>query len=299
MAEGENPWLVVGADGGIGRVLLDRLGAAGAPAVGTTRRRGEKGLFLDLAADPDEWRLPARVEVAYLCAAATSMARCQADPAGTRLVNVKRTLRLADLLRDRGAHVVFLSSNQVFDGGRPFPTETDPPCPVSEYGRQKAEVERALLSATQATTAAVVRLTKVVAPDWPLLRGWAERLRRGESVEAFHDMVMAPLRVEMAAELLLHLGRHREVGLFHISGDRDVSYATAARLAAEAVGASPNLVRPTSARDAGIPAESLPAHTALGSTRPIAKRTIIRETARTTIQTVFKDMPALETVGNY
>lgn len=282
MAKGEDPWLVIGADSGIGRVLTARLSAAGLPAVSTTRRAGARGLFLDLAANPDEWRLPDRITVAYLCAAVTSMALCQADPAGTRLINTERTLGLAEQLRDRGAHVVFLSSNQVFDGSRPFPSETASTGPVSEYGRQKVEVEQALLSARGTT---IVRLTKVVATDWPLLRGWAERLGRGESVEAYHDMVMAPVPVDFVAEWLMRLGRQRASGVFHISGDRDVCYATAARWLAEALGVSPNLIRPRSAREDGIAAEMLPAHTALASTRFVAGTGIRPPAARMAIQT--------------
>ncbi|MBX9628405.1 MAG: sugar nucleotide-binding protein [Gemmataceae bacterium] len=256
--------LVVGADGQIGRALLARLAADGRPAVGTSRRPGGAGRPLDLAADPASWELPGRVSVAYLCAAVTSVEACRRDPAGTAAVNVTRTLDLADRLRGRGAHLVFLSTNQVFDGAVPFRREDEPPRPRTEYGRQKAAVERELLAAGGAT---VVRLTKVVPADWPLVRGWAEVLARGEPVEAFRDMVLAPVPLDFVTRVLARVGEARPGGVFHVSGAADLTYADLARRVAARVGAAAGLVRETSFADKGLPPEAAPAHTALDAAR--------------------------------
>ena len=257
-------WLVVGADGGIGRPLLARIRADGRPAVGTTRRSDSNGLHLDLAADSASWQLPDRVAVAYLCAAVTSIDACRRDPAGTRVVNVDRTRTLAAQLRERGAHVVFLSTNQVFDGTVPFREEADAVCPLTEYGRQKADAEAALLAAGDAT---VVRFTKVVPPDWPLIHKWRDALARGEPVEAFGDMVLSPVPLGRAVGSLVRVGDKRPGGVFHVSGAEDISYAELARRLAVVVGADPGLVREVSCRERGIPPEAAPTHTALASGR--------------------------------
>lgn len=257
-------WLVVGADGGIGRPLLARLRADGRSAVGTTRRAGGDGLHLDLGSDPDSWQLPDRVAVAYLCAAVTSIDACRRDPGGTRAMNVDRTLALASQLRERGAHVVFLSTNQVFDGAVSFRGEGDAVCPLTEYGRQKAGAEASLLAAGGAT---VVRFTKVVPPDWPLIGKWREALSRGEAVEAFGDMVLSPVPLGRAVGALARVGDKRPGGVFHVSGAEDVSYAELARRLAVVVGADPGLVREVSCRERGIPAEAAPAHTVLSTER--------------------------------
>jgi len=257
-------WLVVGADGGIGRTLLARLRADGRPAVGTTRRASGDGLPLALAADPASWQLPERVTVAYLCAAVTSIDACRRDPAGTRAVNVDRTLALAARLRECGAHIVFLSTNQVFDGTVPFRGEGDTVCPLTEYGRQKATAEAALLAAGGTT---VVRFTKVVPPDWPIVRNWRTALDRGESVEAFGDMVLSPVPLGVAVEALVRVGAKRPGGVIHVSGAEDYTYAEFARRLAVAIGTEPDLVREASCRERGIPAEAAPAHTVLATER--------------------------------
>jgi dTDP-4-dehydrorhamnose reductase len=269
-------WLVVGADGGIGRPLLARLRADSRAAVGTTRRAGGDGLHLDLAADPSSWQLPDRVAVAYLCAAVTSIDTCRRDPAGTRGVNVDHTLALAARLRERGAHVVFLSTNQVFDGTVPFRGEAAAVCPLTEYGRQKADAEAALLAAGGAT---VARFTKVVPPDWPLIHMWREALSRGEPVEAFGDMVLSPVPFGVAIEALVRTGEKQPGGVIHVSGVEDFTYAELARRLAMAMGADPGLVRAVSCRERGIPAEAAPAHTALATERVVRELGLAAPTA--------------------
>ncbi|HJZ54808.1 MAG TPA: sugar nucleotide-binding protein [Gemmataceae bacterium] len=264
MPTGQHPWLVVGADGAIGGELLRRLSAAGRPALGTTRRADRAGLFLDLAGEPSSWQLPDSVAVAFLCAAVTSVERCQQFPADTRVVNVERTLRLARRLRERGAHVVFLSTNQVFDGAKPHRKPDDRPRPQTEYGRQKAEVEGALLSAGAAT---VVRFTKVVAPGMKLLRSWLDAFLAGVAVEPFGDMVISPVPLAFAAEVLARVGEQTPGGIIQLSGEADVTYAELARRLADRCEVSRELVRPVSFASKGLPPEMAPEHTTLDIAR--------------------------------
>lgn len=266
MTSGPNPWLIVGADGAIGAELLRRSPAG---TVGTSRRAARDSvLSLDLAADPALWCLPDRVGVGFLCAAVTSVDRCRLFPAETRRVNVERTRALAGTLRERGAHVVFLSTNQVYDGTRPLRHPDDPTCPRTEYGRHKAEVECELLAAGGAT---VVRFTKVAAPGMGVLRGWADALRRNEPVDPFRDMVMSPVPLGFVAEVLVRVGERTPSGTVQVSGECDVSYAEVAKRLAARLGASAALVRPASFADRGLPPEMAPPHTTLDTTRLTAE----------------------------
>ena len=111
--------------------------------------------------------------------------------------------RLAQALSASGAFPVLLSTNLVFDGTVPYRGPDDPVCPRTEYGRQKAAAERAVLAAG----GAVVRLTKVLGPDDPLVTGWVARLRRGEPVELRH----------------CHVHQHRVVGFAGHGRDRGLT----------------------------------------------------------------------------
>ena len=172
-----NSALVVGADGVIGRALNDELVANEWKVYRTSRRINlPKGsLYFDLKDGVDS--LPEVVlrdtHVVFVCGAITGFTPCANDPEGSRKINVTRTAELGWRFMQLGARVIYLSSNAVFDGTQYGLNERAPTSPVTEYGRQKADCEMALLSASAALPGicAVVRLTKVVSRMQPLYSG--------------------------------------------------------------------------------------------------------------------------------
>jgi dTDP-4-dehydrorhamnose reductase len=265
MARRDNEsWLVVGGDGLIGRALTRRLETEGCAVLATTRRRGCAGgqrPHLDLADDPSGWTPPRPIAVAFLLAAASNQLSCCADPESSRRINVDHTVALARRLVGLGVFIVFTSTNLVFDGEAPRYGTCAVPHPTGEYGRQKAEAERALLALGPGV--AVVRLTKVVAAEMPLIGRWVDALKAGRPVEAFTDLICAPMPVGFVAEALARIGAQRKGGLFHLSGADEVSYADLARSLARRLGADTRLVHPTTSVAAGVALQALPRHSSL------------------------------------
>jgi dTDP-4-dehydrorhamnose reductase len=243
--------LVVGGDGLIGSAIAARLRGAEAPVIVTTRRplRAAKDVFhLNLADDPNGWPSLPRAGAAVICAAVARLSDCESDPAA-RSVNVDGTLALAERLAAQGCHVLFLSSDKVYDGTAPHRGRDETPCPETEYGRHKAAVERALLERWD--TCAVLRLAKVLSPDLPLLRQWVSALRIGKCITPFDNMYLAPITVSFVADLAIRLMSQRATGIYQASGDRDVAYNLLALALAGAVGADRELVTPATA-DPGV-----------------------------------------------
>jgi len=260
--------LIVGGDGLIGRALAERLLREEVPVLATTRRAetlSDTRIPLDLMHLPADWQPPAPVSTAFLCAAITSLDECRRDPAIASTINVHSTVALARSLVDSGAFVVFLSTNLVFDGRTPFARAEDAVNPQTEYGRQKAKAERELL--TLGASVAVVRLTKVFAPDNPLIRGWVNALRRGQAIRPFSDMVLAPVPLDFTVEALLRVATARLCGITQVSASEDITYEQMATYIADRIGAAPALVQPVAATDAGLHLESVPCYTALDCSR--------------------------------
>jgi dTDP-4-dehydrorhamnose reductase len=262
-------FLLVGGDSEIGAATYLHLKAAGKAAAATTRRpqlASPDRPLLDLAADLSSFEPAPDTSAACIFAASARLADCAADPAGSAAINVRQTLTLAERLTARNIYVLFLSSNQVFDGRAPHVRADAPACPVSEYGRQKARAEAALRERMLAgAPIGILRLAKVVSATMPLLHGWVRALSAGEPIRAFHDMQMAPAPTALVGEAIAALLEGRTPGVFQLTGPQDVSYADAAHRLARQLGADPALVGAVGAIEAGMPAGSAPRHTTLDS----------------------------------
>jgi len=152
-------------------------------------------------------------------AAATAMdcvihtAYRQADDAWS--INVEGSAAVAAAAR--GARLVHLSSDIVFDGTRGRYREQDPVAPVHAYGRSKAEAER--LVAELHPEAAIVRTSLIYGgPE----RGPQERLAL-EGRRFFVDEIRSPVHVEDLARGLLELVALDYSGPLHMAGADDIS----------------------------------------------------------------------------
>jgi dTDP-4-dehydrorhamnose reductase len=260
--------LVIGADGFLGGALVRRLRAIGEPVTGTTRRTptGDSSrLFLDLSEQQANWRCPCPVGVSVICAGVTKLNDCHRDPGGTAYINVVRTLQLASDLVSQGAFVIYISSNAVFDGSVPYREPDAATLPVTEYGRQKAQAEKQLLQLGDLVS--VVRFTKVLGPESQPFNEWGRSLRSGRPIHPFSDAVLAPVGLDFAVNVLHRVGKARLSGIVQVSGDRDVSYAEAARWGASQLGADADLVQPVERSRLQHCIEPMPAHTTLNTDR--------------------------------
>jgi dTDP-4-dehydrorhamnose reductase len=164
--------------------------------------------------------------------------------------------------------VLFLSTNQVFDGSVPNVASDAPYSPVTEYGRQKVRTESALLSQMgEGPPIAILRLAKVVSPDMPLLRGWIDSLAAGQPIRAFRDMTMAPAKTTTVAQVIAALMKDSARGIFQFTGPRDLSYFEIGCHLAARVGADLAFVTASTAAAAGLPPGSARPYTTLVSSR--------------------------------
>jgi dTDP-4-dehydrorhamnose reductase len=262
-------FLLLGGDSEVGGAVYRDLKSQGISVLATTRRRGlvsPERPFFDILDSLDAWEPPPGVEAACIFLAVARLRDCASDPIATSQINVTQTLRLIDRLLARNIYVLFLSSNQVFDGEQPHVQADAPVCPVSEYGRQKADTETAIRSRIEkGAPIAILRLSKVLAPDPALVQNWSRLLLGGKAIQAFDDMVLAPVPIALVAAAIRSLLAQRLPGIFQLSGPRDVTYFEISSFLAKLLGVDPGLVKSVSAYSTDMPIGSTPRNTTLDS----------------------------------
>ncbi|VAX15720.1 hypothetical protein MNBD_NITROSPINAE01-1432 [hydrothermal vent metagenome] len=235
--------LIVGIESKIGVPLAADMRKNGQKFIGTTRRLGNKSLlYLDLTDSPETWDIPGGINSAVICAGVTNMEACAADPEYTARVNVSGPIALAERLMAQGAYVLFLSTNMVFGDSEKIPGPEEKPTPTTEYGRQKIIAEASILQLGERS--AVLRMTKVFDPANRLITQWKVALKKNVSIKAFSDMYAAPTPVFCVTQAIKYLLASKAPGIWHLSGDRDISYVDIARAGALALGADKSLVKP-------------------------------------------------------
>lgn len=165
-------------------------------------------------------------------------------------VNVLGARNVAEGCSLTGAKYVFFSSDAVFSGKAEMYREGDEPDPVNFYGKTKAEAEKAVLSLHRDTVVIRISLVLGYPAGYPLAGGNAfylpleERLKKRERVAQPADEIRTPVDVLTLAEAVLELADNEFRGVIHVGSTGSVSRYELARLAARAMGYSPDLITP-------------------------------------------------------
>lgn len=235
--------LIIGGDSLIGRSLIDNCLLRHVPYIYTTRRP-YVGLKNCVTLDLNKPLLPeCNPEQAFFCAGVTSFRACKERPVETRKINVDAILELALQLHSRGTHIIYLSSNAVFNGTQTKPLKDTPTSADTEYGLQKAEAENKLLALGNHVS--VVRMTKVVSCKVSPVKEWLTALQSGSEVYPFSNMNICPISLEFAVTGIASIAQNRTAGITHLSGAQGMSYSTFAANLANALGTPTKLVKTT------------------------------------------------------
>jgi len=233
---------IIGGDGVIGCRLIKFWRETGLEVITTTRRQTTSQaevVLLDLASPQFGQLLRWRPQLAFICAAVTSVRLCETNDYLADLVNCQNTIKLIQLLTGIDCFTVLLSTNLVFDGMHRSPTESDLPNPLTKYGRSKAQAETIALS-MQGT--AVVRLTKVLSAETRLLQEWRNYWRKGWAINVYSNAFCAPVGIQQVVTGLSQIGMERAHGVWHFSSPDEIAYTEMAKLYATEFGVSLDLV---------------------------------------------------------
>jgi dTDP-4-dehydrorhamnose reductase len=167
-----------------------------------------------------------RPDVVVHTAALGDVDACERHPNDAYRVNVQGTEAIAQAAVAVGARLIYISTDQVYDGIKGYYDEADVPQPLMVYGRTKLEGEHRAAAICHDTM--ILRLA--------LLYGWGiptrlnfvdwlvEQLRAGREVPLFVDQYRTPLYVVQAAEAIGQLIEASEVReTFNLGGGERIN----------------------------------------------------------------------------
>jgi dTDP-4-dehydrorhamnose reductase len=183
-------------------------------------------------------------------AAFTAVDACEDDPDTAFRVNSLATRFIAEGARRVGAHVVYVSTDYVFDGTKPDPyVEWDRPSPVSMYGRSKLGGE---LELDPGST--IARTSWVCSAHGSNMVKTVLRLAGELDELAFvDDQFGHPTFASDLAEKVVQLAVERAAGVFHVTNQGAVSWFEFVRAILEAGGHDPSMVRSIATADLDPP----------------------------------------------
>ncbi len=258
--------LITGADGQLGRDLCDAL-AGRVPAGG--RRCAllgpegpRQGVDHEvLGTDVDTMRVDDRdavlatvtsfrPDLVFHGGALTAVDLCETEVDTAFAVNAIGTRNVAEAAALVGAHVVYVSTDYVFDGtaSRPY-REWDPPCPESVYGASKLAGERECRPGST-----IVRTSWLCGAHGNNMVATALRLAAGDGELRFvDDQHGSPTFTADLAPAVVTLGLERRPGTFHVTNGGATTWWGFVRAVLAEVGADPERVKPISTAELDPP----------------------------------------------
>jgi dTDP-4-dehydrorhamnose reductase len=245
------PLLVTGGTGFLGAELLRWAG--GRPLAATYLSgtpggpEGVEWIELDVRDDA-----AVRSAIERVRPAAVIHTAYRQDGEGARETTVDGARAVARAAASSGARLVHMSSDVIFDGTKPTPyDELDPPSPITDYGRAKADAEYAVAEAHPG--ALLVRTSLIYGHGRSRHERLALEAARGEGDLAFFDDEMrCPVVVDELAAALLELLETTESGVLNVAGGEVVSRYEFACLVAGAAGLPTDRIRRASIADSGL-----------------------------------------------
>ena len=203
--------LITGGNGQLGRALQTAFPSDTVDALGHSA--------LDITSREHVSRTLSRLEPDCVIHAAawTDTAGCERNPDLAMRVNGEGAAIVAEACREIGSALLYISSNEVFDGEKPTPyVEDDHPNPINAYGRSKLEGEGRVQAVLDRSC--IVRTSSLYGPG---RASFPEKILgaagRGGPLKLVTDEIASPTFTVDLAQGVARLVRERETGLFHLT----------------------------------------------------------------------------------
>lgn len=191
-----------------------------------------------------EWAKP---DVVIHAAAIGSVDFAERNHEQTNKINVGGTEVVADLCQIYKSRLIYISSNAVFDGQKPFYSETAPVNPINYYGKLKVEAEKVVRESS--IPWAIVR--PILMYGWPYqgerdnpVAWWVRSLENGKPIKVVDNVFTKPVPAWSCADVIWAIIQQNRTGIYHAAGRDHISLYQFALLTAAVFGLDASLITP-------------------------------------------------------
>ncbi len=245
--------LVTGANGQLGRTLMDLSVEYGHEFIFTSRTAGSGVMPLD-AADASavtEMMKANAVDVVINCAGYTDVAAAESEVEAAHMLNVHLPAALASAAKETGAVLIHFSTDYVFDGKAHTPYgENSPANPLGVYAKTKLEGDRAVMES--GCKYMIFRTSWLYSCHGKnFFKTIGKKVSESQSINVVNDQRGTPTYAVDLAEAVLKIidgGMLDRTGLYNYSDEGECSWYDFAKAISEGLGYGCD-VRPCSTDD--------------------------------------------------
>ncbi|PIQ15720.1 MAG: NAD(P)-dependent oxidoreductase [Flavobacteriales bacterium CG18_big_fil_WC_8_21_14_2_50_32_9] len=186
-------------------------------------------------------------EVVINTAAMTNVDACESQQEQCWELNVNAVKNLIAASEKHHTHLIHFSTDFIFDGENGPYKETDPPNPLSYYGKSKYESEKLVQQANIKWS--IIRTIIVFGVVDDMSRSnivlWAkEALAKGNPLTIVNDQFRSPTLAEDLAMGTWLIAQKKATGIFHISGKETMSIIDLVYKVADFYGYDKSIITP-------------------------------------------------------
>ena len=248
--------LIVGGDSRLSETLYPMLKSRKYSVFKTSRRiNNHKNLFLDFN-KIDNFDPPKNIEYAVIIGGVTSYDTCEDNYDYAHKINCINIPELIRKFLANNIYVIYISTNTVFMKSYSHPNENEVHNPGSPYAILKSKTEEAIIKISQKyqkeNKLSILRLTKNVSLDTSPFNQWYKNIYENKPFNAFNDLYFCPISFDQSSEAIIKIIEKKAIGIFHISGENDLSYSQFGKGLLKFFNKDEKLCIPINSKDIGV-----------------------------------------------
>ncbi len=180
------------------------------------------------------------------CAAFRDPDFCEKNTEQARALNTLVPKALSEIANERGAKMIQISTDYVFDGNSPPYTEESSPAPINHYGKTKMEAEQWVRDICPESI--IVRMPVLYGNATPpvqstFIEGAIGAISAGKSVEMDNSITRRPTFTDDVAKAIGFLIESNFEGTIHVSAEETTTNYQWARFIATLTNKDPSIIK--------------------------------------------------------